>query len=180
MDIAVYFRKPWMIFLIGIILLVVFLFGVIPYVISGVFSFDHSMLEILLIPLLVYGLPLLWQGFHALFLHQPALVITSTGIEVLPLNIPGCFFIRWSEIQRISVDQYFSNKYLCIHPKESKEYIARFAGLKRFSMQFWTPKGLPLMSVPLLYLDKQATEIFRQLSLSYTAELDSHHILLLP
>jgi hypothetical protein len=132
MDIVVRFRKRWMIFLIGILLLLVFLFGVLPSVMRSTFLFDHSMLEIFSIPLLFYGFPLLWQVFHALFLHQPALSSSSTGIEVLPLNVPGRFFIRWSEIQRISVDQYFANKYLCIHPKESSEYTASFSGFTRF------------------------------------------------
>lgn len=180
MDIVVSFRKPRMIFLIGILLFLIFLFGVLPLVMKSVFSFDLSTLEILSFPVLFYGFPVLWQVFHALFLHQPALSISSTGIEVLPLNVPDRFFIRWSEIQHISVDQYFANKYLCIHPKENSEYIAGFSSFTRFITKTWTPKGLPLLSVPLLYLDKPALEIFHLLSLSYTPELDSHHILLLP
>lgn len=181
MDVVVSFRKRWMIFLIGILLLLTFLFGVLPFAMGSIFPFNaQAPFALIFIPLFFYGLPVLWQAVHALLLHQPALIVSHTGIEVLPLNVPGRFFIRWSEIQCISVDRYFANTYLCIHPKESKAYLARFPRLTRFLAQIWAPRGLPLLSVPLLYLDQPSAEIFRQFSSGYASEVDSYQILLQP
>lgn len=181
MDVVVSFRKRWMIFLIGILLLLAFLFGVLPFAMGSIFPLNaQSPFALFFLPFFFYGSPVFWQAIRALFLRHPALLVSHTGIEVLPLNVPGRFFIRWSEIQCISVDRYFANTYLCIHPKESKAYLARFPRLTRFLTQIWTPGGLPLLSVPLLYLDQPSTEIFRQFSSGYASEVVSYQILLQP
>lgn len=184
MDVVVYFRKRRMIFLIGLLLgglLFVVLFSeVLSFGIMGTFPSDHSLLVGFVLILLFYGSPVLWQACCALFLHQPALTLSPTGIEIRPITVPGRFFIRWSEIQCISGHQYYAHKYLCIHPKESSEYIARFPRLTRFIMQIWKPRGLPLLSVPLLYLDRPDSEFFHQFSSGYASELDSYQIMLQP
>ena len=183
MDVVVYFRKRRMIFLIGLLLggllLVVFFPPLLALGLQGTFRFNSEGLVLLLI-FLFFGSPVFWQACCALFLHQPALTVSHTGIAIRPVTVPGRFFIPWSEMQCISVHPYYAYTYLCIHPKDSSKYLASFPPLTRFVTHIWTRRGLPLLSVPLLYLDTPDSEIFHQFSSAYASELDAYHIVLQP
>src|SRR5258706_3342273 len=91
MDVVVYFRKRRMIFLIGLLLgallSVVFSTEMLPFGIMGTFPSDHSLLAGLVLILLFYGSPVLWQACCALFLHQPALTLFHTRVGIRPLNV---------------------------------------------------------------------------------------------
>jgi hypothetical protein len=177
LDIVVNFRRPWMIFLsivfVGVLALLLALFWVLSHLIPIVFViFSDGVL-------ILYCLLFMSSIFRALFLHQPALIINSAGIQILTFHGAGRCFISWPEIDTISEDYYYSSRYLQIHPKNYKRYLSRLSAFKRFILWYATrwPNG-PLMQVPLLYLDRPGVEIFQQLSQLYARELDYYRVCL--
>jgi hypothetical protein len=174
MNIVISFRKNWMIFSIGVILLTALILGIFSFFLSRIAGLFLAPFFFAL--LIFYVSPWLWRIFHALFLHQPALIIDSTGIHIFPLNIPKRFFMSWSEIQEISVGQYKPDKYFCLYPKESQAYAARFSPFERLMIRLWKPNRLPVTSLPLVSLDQTMVEIFQQIQFEFAREIQEYDI----
>ena len=103
MEIIVHFRKKRFFFDIGLIVFAALLFGAISYLLTYI-KIDPAPL---LFGILLFGAwPWLWRVPRVLFFHRPALIINDTGIRLFPIHIPSNFFISWSEIQKISIEQY--------------------------------------------------------------------------
>ncbi len=123
----------------------------------------------------------LWNLVRALFVCQPALVVTREGIQMHATPGSGNFFISWPEIDTISVDS--SNlgiRFLGIHPKNPQQYRSRFKALKRLWMRSYERVGLSPITVALIFLDMPIAEFFQQLSQRYACQLSEERIMLLP
>jgi len=123
----------------------------------------------------------LWNLVRALFVCQPALVVTREGIQMHATPGSGNFFISWPEIDTISVDS--SNlgiRFLGIHPKNPEQYLSRFKALKRLWMRSYERVGLSPITVALIFLDMPIAEFFQQLSQRYAYQLSEERIMLLP
>ncbi len=122
----------------------------------------------------------LWNLVRALIVPQPALVVTSEGVQMHATPGSGNFFISWPEIDTISVDS--SNlgiRFLGIHPKNPKQYLSRFKALKRLWMGSYELVGLSPITVALIFLDMPIAEFFQQLSQRYAYQLSEERIMLL-
>jgi hypothetical protein len=123
---------------------------------------------------LLYQLPLMTSIFRGLVLHQPALVITSAGIQILASA--GSYSINWPEIGTISEDYCGKHRYFQIHPKNYPQYLSRLSAFKRFTIKRTTSWPNPPLQVPLLYLERPGVEILQQLAQLYVRELDYYRI----
>ena len=118
-----------------------------------------------------------WKFVRALFVRQPALVVTREGIQMRAAPGSGNFFISWPEIDTISVDS--SNlgiRFLGIHPKNPQQYRSRFKALKRLWMRSYERVGLSPITVALIFLDMPIAEFFQQVSQRYALELDYYRV----
>ena len=122
-----------------------------------------------------YCLPLMSSIVRALVLHQPALVITSAGIQILAPSA-GSYSISWPEIGTISEDYDYNHRYFQIHPKNYPQYLSRLSAFKRFTIRYTTSWPNPPLQVPLLYLERPGVEILQQLAQLYARELDYYPI----
>lgn len=113
--------------------------------------------------------------FRALVQHQPALIITSAGIQIFALSAGRCC-ISWPEIGTISEDYYYNHRYFQIHPKNYPQYLSRLSAFKRFMIRRTTSWPNPPLQVPLLYLERPGVEILQQLAQLYARELDYYRI----
>ena len=120
--------------------------------------------------------PWLWRFFCLFWFHQPALVIDKMGIQLFSVYFPSTFFINWSEIQKISVEKYYSEDCICIYPKDEKAYLMRFPFFKRVIIQSRRFIGETILYMPLLYLDAPVIEIFQRISQEYPNELHENNI----
>ncbi len=121
----------------------------------------------------------LWNLVRALFVRQPALVVTREGIQMYAMPGSGNFFITWPEIDTISVIHSFPGlRYLGIHPKNPEQYRSHFKGLKWLRMGSAELAGLPPITVALIFLDMPIAEFFQQLSQRYARELDYYRVCL--
>ncbi len=171
---VVYFRRSRMIFLALIFVGLLALFGTIFWFISHpsplpvVFYISVGIF-------LLYQLPLMVSIVRALVLHQPALVISSAGIQILALNA-GSYSISWPEIGTISED--YDGKFRCfqIHPKNYPQYLSRLSAFKRFTIRRTARWPNPPLQVPLSDLERPGVEILQQLAQQYARELDYYRI----
>ena len=121
-----------------------------------------------------YQLPLMTSIFRALVLHQPALVITSAGIQILASA--GSYSLNWPEIGTISEDYCGKHRYFQIHPKNYQQYLSRLSAFKRFMILRTTSWTNPPLQVPLFSLERPGVEILQQLAQRYARELDYYRI----
>ena len=122
---------------------------------------------------------LFWNLLRALFVRQPALVVTREGIQMHVVPGSGNFFISWPEIDTISViDSFQGLRYLGIHPKNPEQYRSHFKALKRLWMGSYELVGFPPITVALIFLDMPIAEFFQQLSQRYARELDYYRVCL--
>ncbi len=171
---VVYFRRSRMIFLALIFVGLLALFGTIFWFISHpsplpvVFYISVGIF-------LLYQLPLMVSIVRALVLHQPALVISSAGIQILALNA-GSYSISWPEIGTISED--YDGKFRCfqIHPKNYPQYLSRLSAFKRFTIRRTARWPTPPLQVPLSDLERPGVEILQQLAQLYVRELDYYRV----
>jgi hypothetical protein len=173
-PIVVYFRRSRMIFSALILVGLVAFFGTLFWFLS-----HPSPLPVALYAcagfFLLYNLPLMASIFRALVLHQPALVITSAGIQILAPNA-GSYSIYWPEIGTISEDYYYNHRYFQIHPKNYPQYLSRLSAFKRFTIKRTTRWPNPPLQVPLSDLERPGVEILQQLAQRYARELDYYRI----
>ncbi len=169
---VVYFRRSRVLFYTLIVVGLLALLGTL-------FWFSHpSPLPVVFYTcvgtVLLYQLPLMTSIVRVLVLHQPALVITSAGIQILASA--GSYSINWPEIGTISVDYYGKHRCFQIHPKNYPQYLSRLSAFKRFTIKRTTSWPNPPLQVPLLYLERPGVEILQQLSQQYARELDYYRI----
>lgn len=174
MNIVIYFRKRKFMRDSWIMLLVAFIFGAISFPLA-------YFLKVYVAPIL-FGIffftawPWLWRMFHAFILRKPALVISDIGIQFFPVHVPSHFVMSWAEIQKISVDEYNSEKCICVYPKHDKEYLLYLPLIKRIIIRLWHPKKQVLLNTALCYLDQPVIEICQQISQKYATELREHDV----
>src|SRR5260370_17638643 len=138
-----------------------------------------------LVAVIVFSIILLswlfWKFVRALFVRQPALVVTREGIQMRAVPGSGNFFISWPAIDTISVIVSWQGiRYLGIYPKNPKQYRSHFKALKRLWMGLSELGGLPPITVALIFLDMPIAEFFQQLSQRYAYQLSEERIMLLP
>ena len=122
-----------------------------------------------------------WKFVRALFVRQPALVVTREGIQMRAAPGSGNFFISWPEIDTISVIVSWQGiRYLGIYPKNPEQYRSHFKALKRLWMRSYERVGLSPITVALIFLDMPIAEFFQQLSQRYACQLSEERIMLLP
>jgi len=114
-----------------------------------------------------------------IFSHKPLLIINRKGITVgrMP-NLSG-FFISWAEVESINTST-FMYKYLCIHPRNRKQFMKRFSPLERFRRLSNALVGAPPLVVPQVFLERPVEEILRTLYYSYASELSYYRVQLRP
>ena len=113
--------------------------------------------------------------FRGVVLHQPALVITRAGIQILALRA-GSYSISWPEIGTISEDYYYNHRFFQIHPKNYPQYLSRLSAFKRFTIRRTARWPNPPLQVPLSDLERPGVEILQQLAQRYARELDYYRI----
>ena len=176
-DIVMYPNQGWLVVYTLLIAL-----GLVVY--SGLIVFWPFFLRSVVVLSAVTIISLswaLWNLVRALFVCQPALVVTREGIQMHATPGSGNFFISWPEIDTISVDS--SNlgiRFLGIHPKNPQQYLSRFKALKRLWMRSYERVGLSPITVALIFLDMPIAEFFQQLSQRYAYQLSEERIMLLP
>ncbi len=176
-DIVMYPNQGWLVVYTLLIAL-----GLVVY--SGLIVFWPFFLRSVVVLSAVTIISLswaLWNLVRALFVCQPALVVTREGIQMHATPGSGNFFISWPEIDTISVDS--SNlgiRFLGIHPKNPEQYLSRFKALKRLWMRSYERVGLSPITVALIFLDMPIAEFFQQLSQRYAYQLSEERIMLLP
>jgi hypothetical protein len=170
---VIYFRRSRMLFSALILVGLVALIGAL------LFLSQSSPLPVVFYYLagivLLYELPLMVTIFRALVLHQPALVITSAGIQILAPNA-GSYSISWPEIGTISEDYYYNHRFFQIHPKNYPQYLSRLSAFKRFTIRRTARWPNPPLQVPLRDLERPGVEILQQLAQRYARELDYYRI----
>lgn len=118
-----------------------------------------------------------WKFVRALFVRQPALVVTREGIQMRAVPGSGNFFISWPEIDTISVIVSWQGlRYLGIYPKNPEQYRSHFKALKRLWMGSNELYGLLPITVALIFLDMPIAEFFQQVSQRYALELDYYRV----
>lgn len=114
-----------------------------------------------------------------IFSRRPLLVINREGIRVGGMSSLSGFFIPWTEIEAIS-SYTFMYKYLCVHPRNQKEFMKRFNWWERFVRLSNSIAGIPPLIVPQVFLERPVEEILSTLYYTYANELAYYHVQLRP
>jgi hypothetical protein len=173
-PIVVYFRRSRMLFYVLIFVGLLALLGTLFWFLSHPDPLPVAFYACVGI-VLPYLLSFMASIFRVLVLHQPALVITSAGIQILALSV-GSYSINWPEIGTISED--YVGKFRCfqIHPKNYPQYLSRLSAFKRFTIRRTASWPNPPLQVPLRDLERPGVEILQQLAQRYARELDYYRI----
>lgn len=118
------------------------------------------------IPLTFMLLLSAWQIWRCLRLsskREPVLVINYSGILLKHIAGRRLLALPWSEIESISVREFFSEKSLCIRRRM----------LHGMPIPFFRPKTL---NIPQAFLDSAVDEIFLTLIQTYASELNSYNV----
>lgn len=121
---------------------------------------------------------MLWRWYALLIRNrEPLLVIDHRGITVGKLPNFSGFFIPWHEIESIS-SRSFLYKYLCIRPKNTKQFLEHFNAWQRFTFVSNNIFGIARILVPQIYLAQPVEEILHQVYYMYANELGYYRIAL--
>lgn len=118
---------------------------------------------------------LTWRMAQLLFSHKPVLSINREGITVSRMPMLSSFFIPWTEIEAIYA-YTFMYKYLCIRPKNAKQFLSRFNVFERFNRLSNSIFGIPPLIVPQVFLNTPVEEIIQRLYYMYANELNYYHV----
>lgn len=132
----------------------------------------------LMLPVLAFAGWTTWS-MAQLLKPTPLLIINHQGITVGKMPMLSGFFIPWHEIEAIHTST-FIYKYLCIRPKDTRQFLKRFNILERFNRLSNTIIGVPPLIVPQVFLARPINETLQQLQFFYAHELDTHRIRLRP
>jgi hypothetical protein len=171
---------------IGLFVLLMFLFAflngsIVPDDTSAsFFSPAFFILLILMLVVVAFFGRIAWRMASTLiFSHKPLLVINREGITVGPMQSLSGFFIPWAEVEAIS-SRTFMYKYLCIQPRNQKEFMKRFNWWERFIRLSNSIFGIPPLIVPQVFLERPVEEILSTLYYTYANELAYYHVQLRP
>src|SRR5258708_6033034 len=114
-----------------------------------------------------------------LFSHKPLLLINREGITVGRMPSLSGFSIPWAEIESIHTST-FMYKYLCIRPRDQKDFLKRFSLLERGIRLSNALIGVPPLIVPQVCLERPVEEILRTLYHMYASELSYYRVQLRP
>ncbi|WP_126629238.1 STM3941 family protein [Dictyobacter alpinus] len=134
---------------------------------------------VLMLPLIVFVSWATWNMAQLFLNPTPLLIINRQGITTGKTPTLSGFFIPWHEIEAIHTST-FLYKYLCIRPKDPKQFLQRFSLLERLNRQSNTLFGIPPLIIPQVFLDRSAAEILYQMQFTHARELYEHHIRLYP
>jgi hypothetical protein len=189
-DIAIYPNRGQAIMrisiLVVVLVLMIMILGLLVFVFSiGGFSADivtmplRWVFGVLLVCIAVYGW-LIWRMVSSLLLtRNPLLLINREGITVGRMLMFSGFFIPWSEIEAIST-YTFMYKYLCIIPRNPREFMKRFNAVERFIRWSNALFGIPRLIVPQVFLERPVAEILPQIYYQYVHELSYYRVQLRP
>lgn len=131
---------------------------------------------IVIIPGVAFVGWLTWRVLSTiLFPRKPIMLINREGITVSRVPMYSGFFIPWAEVAVIFPSRYVIYKHLCILPKNTPLFLARFNGFERFLRQMGAAGGSPI-TLRQTYLGKPAEEIIRQLYSNYANELSYYNV----
>jgi hypothetical protein len=133
----------------------------------------------LMLPILAFGGWATWSMAQLFLKPTPLLIINRQGITVGKTPMLSGFFIPWHEIEAIHAST-FIYKYLCIRPKDTKQFLKRFNILERFNRRSNAIIGVPPLVVPQVFLERPVEETLQQLPIFYAHELNTHRIRLCP
>ena len=173
-PIVVYFRRSRMLFSALIFVGLLALLGTLTWFVSHPSPLPVAF-YVCAGTVLLYQLPFMTSVFRGVVLHQPALVITRAGIQILALRA-GSYSISWPEIGTISEDYYYNHRFFQIHPKNYPQYLSRLSAFKRFTIRRTARWPNPPLQVPLSDLERPGVEILQQLAQRYARELDYYRI----
>lgn len=178
-DIAIYPNRRqtiWRTVICGACLVFLVLVLILSFTTGSSFqASDTGSLIIILAGIALVGW-LTWRMVSQLLLSRnPILVINREGITIAKMPALSGAFISWGEIETIYVHRYLFYKYLCIRPKNTDQYLARFNGLKQFNMRINSMTGAPI-NIPQIYLDQPVEEILQRLYHMYASELSYYHV----
>lgn len=134
----------------------------LPYSLRNGDWLDSSIAICLVFTLLVSA----WQIWRCLRIsskREPVLVINYSGILLKHIAGRRLLALPWSEIESISVREFFSEKSLRIRRR-----IPRGVPIP-----FFRPKTL---NIPQVFLDRSVDEIFMTLAQTYASELSSYNV----
>lgn len=161
-----------LVFLVG--MLAVFL--ILGFTTGGSFQASDFSALLFFFAAIVFVGWLTWRMISQLLLsRKPVLVIHREGITIGKLPALSDASIPWAEIDAIYSYRYIIYKYLCIRPKNTEQFLARFGKLKQFNMRINSMTGAPL-NVPQVFLDRPVEEIIQQLYYMYASELNYYHV----
>lgn len=130
---------------------------------------------ILMLLVLAFGVLGTWSMARLAFRQIPLLIINHEGITVSEMPwLSGCF-IPWHEIEAIhtSICVY---KYLCVRPKDTRQFLQRFNVLERFYRRSNAIVGIPALFVTQVLMERPVDETLQQLAVLYVHELFTYHI----
>lgn len=119
---------------------------------------------------------LLWRTFRIYYFHQPALLINASGFRLVPDFTPFEIVVAWSDMQKIAVIKDKKVSIFCIFLRDEKAYVARLSWGKRIMKRIMNNKERIFMDTPLHYLDKSGKEIFQEMRLNYSSQLEEYQI----
>lgn len=132
-----------------------------------------------MLPLLAFSSWAAWSMAQLFLKPTPLLLINRQGITIGKTPMLSGFFIPWHEIEAIHAATFLS-KYLCIRPKDTKQFLKRFTLLERFNRRSNAIIGVPPLVVPQVFLERPVEETLQQLQIVYAYELHTHRIRLHP
>jgi|GraSoi_2013_60cm_1033757.scaffolds.fasta_scaffold24300_3 hypothetical protein len=189
-EIVIYFNRTQAIVRtiisgIGLVLGIIILLGAIAfiYILGATFHTDYIVPVIIylafILPAIAFNGWTTWRMAQFFLKPTPLLIINRQGITVGKIPMFSGFFIPWYEIEAIHA-YTFMNKYLCIRPKDTRQFLKRFNALERFNRRSNAIFGIPPLVVPQIFMERSVEETLQQLQFFYAHELNTHHIRLYP
>jgi hypothetical protein len=187
-EIVIYFNRTQAIVRtiisgIALVLGIIIFLGAIAfiYILGATFHID------VIVPMIIYLAFMLlaiafsgwttWRMAQLSLKPTPLLIINRQGITVGKISIPmfSGFFIPWYEIEAVHA-YTFLNKYLCIRPKDTRQFLKRFNALERFNRRSNAIFGIPPLVVPQIFMERSVEETLQQLQFFYAHGLNTHRI----
>ena len=190
-DIVIYPNRKQAILrtILGVVCLVFLILLLVLIIFALSLTFSSPLPASILVPgilLLVCLLAIIYFAGRAtwrmastvLFARDPMLVINHQGVTVARTPTLDGYFIPWAEIESIYLYN-FMYKFLCIHPKNTDQYLARFNGLERFIRRSNARLGVPPLAVAQIFLERPVAGILQQVKHNYASELSHYRIQIL-
>ena len=123
-DIVVQFSKTKILAQIGLVLFLIFFFGLLLFTFTSESTARTTLFQVIAIPLITVLVLLFFSNIRRLFTNSPGIVINAKGITDNS-SYHGVGFIPWNDISSLSVAQIRYNQYLVLGVVNPQKYISR-------------------------------------------------------